>query len=175
MEKPIRPLKPKLQEPHKPQKTNYDRYYVMRRHHASGPPTTQIMSEWAFPPLDATDGEEMEMAELFYSTCSYYDHITLAELLDFAEEKSIDPADLEVVTLEVDSYLTAIQLRHNTRLSDEEYNRRIETWAQEKQQAKEQHQEAVAQWRLDLEQYKQDKAAYEVYKAQQKLNALRGN
>ena len=167
MEKPIRPLKPKKIEPRMPQQTNCARYYVMRCYHPqSGQPTIQIIDD--IPALS----DHTDEADIFYENNWHHDRITFAELLSFAERKNISPIDLEIVSLEVDNYLTGLEIRHNTRLDDNVYQQLIESWKQDKQRAAEDHQQAVAQWRLDLEQYKRDKAAYDVFKAQQKLNSL---
>jgi len=167
VEKPTRPLKPKLQEPRAPQRTSCIRYFVMRCYDPqTGTPVIKILND--FPPLDSDDEE----TNIFYENNYHHDRITLAEVIAFAEEKNINPSDLEIVSLEIDAYLTGIEIRHNTTISDEAHNQRMQVWEQEKRRAKEEHQTAVTQWRLDLEQYKINKAAYDVFKAQEKLNRL---
>lgn len=135
-------------------------------------------SEMIWPFWDEDDTEEERHAkEEFYDQYSGLKNIKVTDILTFAQTRNIPVEELQVETYIPDDregYGHCILL-WKREVPEEEYQQMLDAYTNNLAVSQQQYQQELVQWEQAKEQYKIDKAAYELHKAQEKLNSLRGS
>ena len=168
MKKPTKPKKPKIKKIVEPPRTVINSYCPMVDRDTDA---TVFFNMDDLPDLDSYDEDEEVMA--FYDSNRFTPSIPLSMVMKFAESERLSLEDI-TIDVDTDDYSAPfIALVHARKVPDEEHASQMESYAAEKELAKEEHQAALHQWSLDKEKHVIAKAAYDVHVDQQKLDALR--
>ena len=162
MEKPIRPTKPRLRKFSEPRPI-LDDYYVAYTDYTQNPPSNvlQLTDDPWEPYFDCEDDDENEDRV-------YHSSFPLEEITRLSALKGFDPKYLFLEV--VGDYLV---FRYNAPITSEV----LSQLQQEHQRAVAaealRYQEATAAYPAALETYKRQLAAYEIWKAERRLEKLR--
>ena len=177
MEKPTRPRKPKKENLAAPIQTLTDNFYPMERCYSGDEIRIIDEADMIWPYYDSCDTEEeKEAQEEFYDDNRFVTTLSLPVIMRFAEERNIPLEELQVEAYVPDrEYGEYCILRWQRQLPNDVFQGMVAAHEAEKVTEKSRYEEALEAYAQAKEQYKIDKAAYDVFLAQEKLNALQGN
>jgi len=183
MEKPKRPKKPKKDKSPTPTQILVDRYYPMMHWDYSqdddGKEIFKILdiSEMIWPYYDQDDTEaETQAREDFYDDNYLMSRVSISKIIAFAEEKNIPIGEIHVEAYVPDrEYGEYCNLLWERKIPDEEFQTMLAEHQASVTASNQNFEQRLAEYETAKVQYKIDKAAYDVYLAQQKLNSLQEN